>query len=174
MRADSSLGANGLGPSDRPAQLEAVDAGEHDVDQHHVGRVPLERLDRVLPGGRRFDRPALVLEGELQCAADPLVVFDCQDARTHTRSVWHVIGADWREPAKAVSTFDDHRRRRLRAIAVIVVVEDRHTARPDEQADDDQHDAPQDLRPHDRHDAGDDENNCQDPQQEDHLNFTSF
>ena len=36
---------------------------------------------------------------------------------------------------------------------------------PDEQADDDEHDAPQKLAAHDREDAGDDQDDGEDPQE---------
>ena len=79
-----------LAATDRPAQFEAVHSRQHDVDQHDVGGVALERLDGVLAGRGRLHRPALVFEGQLERAPDPLVVLDCQDARTHARLVWHV------------------------------------------------------------------------------------
>ena len=74
---------------DRPAHLEAVDAREHDVDEHDVGRVAVERLERVLAGLGLLDLPALVLEGHLDRGADALVVLDGQDARAHASIIAH-------------------------------------------------------------------------------------
>ena len=51
--------------TDRAAQLEPVDARQHDVDQHDVGALALERLDGGLARRHALDRPALVLEGQL-------------------------------------------------------------------------------------------------------------
>src|SRR5215218_7660672 len=47
--------------------------------------------------------------------------------------------------------------------------EDAHPARPDEQADDDEDDSPEQLTPEDRDDAGDHEDDGEDPQQCEHL-----
>ena len=69
--------------SDGAAQLEAVDARQHDVDQHDVGRHQAEQLDRLLAALGLVDRPALVLEGQLDGGTDAFVVLDGQDARTH-------------------------------------------------------------------------------------------
>ena len=69
--------------ADRPADLEAVDAREHDVDQHDVGGVAVERVEGVLAVVGLLDGPALVLEGHLDRGADAFVVFDGQDAGTH-------------------------------------------------------------------------------------------
>ena len=75
----------GTSPScaNRPADLEAVDAREHDVDQHDVGRIGLEGVERFLAGGGLDDVPTLVFEGEFDRGADALVVLDGQDARSH-------------------------------------------------------------------------------------------
>ena len=67
----------------RAAQLEPVDAREHDVDEHDVGHLLGERLDRLLAGARPLDRPTLVLERQLDRFADPLVVFNGQDSCSH-------------------------------------------------------------------------------------------
>ena len=67
----------------RSAQLEPVDAREHDVDEHDVGRVAMELLDRLLATLGLVDDPSLVFEGELHRRTDALVVFDGQDACTH-------------------------------------------------------------------------------------------
>ena len=67
----------------RAAQLEAVDARQHDVDQHHVGQRAVEQVDRVLAAAGLVDGPALVLERQLHRRADALVVFDGQDAGSH-------------------------------------------------------------------------------------------
>ena len=70
---------------ERAAHLEAVDAREHDVDEHDVGRAAGERLERVLTGLGLLDDPALVLERQLHGGADALVVLDGQDAGSHDR-----------------------------------------------------------------------------------------
>ncbi len=57
--------------------------GQHDVDQHDVGRVAVERLEGVLAVVGLLDDPALVLEGHLDRGADAFVVFDGQDAGSH-------------------------------------------------------------------------------------------
>jgi hypothetical protein len=72
-------------PTDGPADVEAVDAGEHDVDEDDVGRLALEGVERLLAGVGFLDRPALVLEGQLDGGTDALVVFDGQDAGTHAQ-----------------------------------------------------------------------------------------
>jgi hypothetical protein len=74
---DGDIGA----AADGSAHLEAVDPRQHDVDQHHVGRLSLEVEQRVLAGGRLGDRPALVLERELHGRADALVVLYGEDPR---------------------------------------------------------------------------------------------
>ena len=69
--------------SDASAEFEAVDTGEHDVDQNDVGRLAGE-LDHAFFTTRRLvDDPTLVLERETNRRTDPLVVFDCQDPRGH-------------------------------------------------------------------------------------------
>src|SRR5581483_6028630 len=73
----------------RPAHLEAVDTGQHDVDEHDVRRVTLERLERLLAGLRLLDHPALVLEGHLDGGADALVVLDGEDAGAHPSIIPH-------------------------------------------------------------------------------------
>ena len=70
---------------DRPAHLEAVDAREHDVDEHHVGGLVLEVLEGVLAGGGLGHLPALVLQGQPHRGADALVVLDGEDARGHAQ-----------------------------------------------------------------------------------------
>src|SRR5690606_5399620 len=70
-------------PADGAADVEAVDAGQHDVDQHDVGGLALEGVEGLLAGVGLLDRPALVLERQLDRGADPLVVLDRQDAGTH-------------------------------------------------------------------------------------------
>ena len=68
----------------RAAQLEPVDARQHDVDQHDVGGLAAERLERVLAAGGLLDGPALVLERQLHRRADALVVLDGQDPGSHS------------------------------------------------------------------------------------------
>ena len=46
--------------------------------------------------------------------------------------------------------------------------EDAHPTRPDEKADDDEHDAPEDRATEQRHNPGDDENGCDEPEDEVH------
>ena len=58
--------------------------GQHDVDQHDVGRLAVERLERVLAAAGLLDGPALVLERQLHGGADALVVLDGQDAGSHS------------------------------------------------------------------------------------------
>jgi hypothetical protein len=69
--------------ADGAAQLEPVDARQHDVDQHDVGRDAVEQLDRDLAALGLVDGPALVLERELDRRSDALVVLDGQDAGSH-------------------------------------------------------------------------------------------
>lgn len=49
------------------------------------------------------------------------------------------------------------------------LVEDAHPARSDQQADDDQNDTPKELGAHDRHDAGNDKNHRDDPEDKVHV-----
>ncbi len=72
-------------PADGAADVEAVDAGQHDVDQHDVGRLALEGVERLLAGVGLLDRPALVLERQLDRGADALVVLDQQDPHAAAR-----------------------------------------------------------------------------------------
>jgi hypothetical protein len=69
--------------ADLPADLEPVEAGEHDVDQHHVGRLALEGGECFFAGLGLLDCPALIFECELDRGADALVVFNGQDASGH-------------------------------------------------------------------------------------------
>ena len=79
-----TIGHVGLA-ADGPADLEAVDVGEHDVDQHDVGGRLGELRQRLLAVLRLVDRPALVLEGQAHRRADALIVFDAQDPGAHER-----------------------------------------------------------------------------------------
>ena len=67
----------------RAAQLEAVDARQHDVDQHHVGGRAREQLDRLLTTLGFVDGPTLVLERELHRRPDAFVVLDGKDSCSH-------------------------------------------------------------------------------------------
>ncbi len=70
--------------ADGAADIEPVDAGEHDVDEHDVAGLAGERRDRVLAVGGLRDLPALVLQRQLHRRADSFVVLDGQDSCTHT------------------------------------------------------------------------------------------
>ena len=67
-----------------PAQLEAVHAGQHDVDEHDVRRAR-RRASRAASSRAADigDGIALVLEREPEGGADALVVLDDQDAGGH-------------------------------------------------------------------------------------------
>jgi DNA-binding transcriptional MerR regulator len=56
----------------------------------------------------------------------------------------------------------------IRDAGVCLSVEDADATRPDEQSDDDEDDAHQHLAPYQRHDTGDDEHDCDEPQNSDH------
>jgi hypothetical protein len=71
------------GPADGTAHLEPVDTGQHDVDQHDVSGVAIERVKGILTVVGLFDDPAFVLQGHLHRGADALVVLDGQNARSH-------------------------------------------------------------------------------------------
>ena len=71
------------GAADRAAQLESVDARQHDVDQHDVGLSACEQLDRLLTALCLVDGPTLVLERELDGRADAFVVLDGKDSCAH-------------------------------------------------------------------------------------------
>ena len=77
---------------DRPADLEAVDAGEHEVDEHDIGGALAEGLEAVLAGRRLVDLVALVLEGEPHRRPDAFVVLDQEEAAGHTQMVSHRRG----------------------------------------------------------------------------------
>ena len=74
----------------RTAQLEAVDAREHDVDQDDVGRLTVRRRSSASsPLSGLLDGPTLVLERHLDGSADAFVVLDGQDPSTHSTMVPH-------------------------------------------------------------------------------------
>ena len=70
-------------PLDRAADVEAVDAGEHDVDQDDVGGFAGERVECVLTARSLLHGPALVFEREPDRCPDALVVFNGEDPGTH-------------------------------------------------------------------------------------------
>jgi len=84
-RGDHDDGHAALG-ANLTTQLEAVDAGEHDVDQHHVGRVRGKERHGVLAGRGLVDGPAFVFERQTHRRADALVIFDGKNARAHDDS----------------------------------------------------------------------------------------
>jgi hypothetical protein len=65
------------------AQLETVHAGQHDVDQHDVGGIAVESVERLLTAAGLLDRPTLVFERQLHGRADALVVLHRQNASSH-------------------------------------------------------------------------------------------
>ena len=73
---DDALGAEAA------ADLEAVDARHHDVEDHEVEALAGEGLERLLAVARGDDLVALLLEGEAQQLEDRLLVVDQQDARS--------------------------------------------------------------------------------------------
>ena len=105
-------------PTDRAAQLEPVDAGQHDVDQHDVGALALERLDGGFARRHALDGPALVLEGELHRLADPFVVLHGQDSRAHTGTMMPGFSPFVRSPSPRPWSRRAVRRRRRPARAV--------------------------------------------------------
>ena len=67
-----------------PAALEAVHAGQHEVDQRQSVGASANRSSPSSPLASVIDRVALVLEGEAHRGPDPLVVLDHQDAPAHS------------------------------------------------------------------------------------------
>ena len=73
------------GPAELPAALEAVDAGQHQVDEDDIGRLVGEALEPDLTGAGLVDLVALVLEGQAHRGADALVVLHEEDSVAHGR-----------------------------------------------------------------------------------------
>jgi len=67
----------------RAAELEAVDARKHDVDEDDVGGRAAERFDGILAARRFFDGPPFVFEGHLDRRTNALVVLDGKNAGSH-------------------------------------------------------------------------------------------
>jgi hypothetical protein len=65
-----------VGAADLPDALEAVDPGQHQVDQHGVGRAAALHRQPFLGRGGAAHRVALVLQGQHQRQPDPVVVLD--------------------------------------------------------------------------------------------------
>ena len=70
-------------PPDRATDVEAVDAGEHDVDQDDIGRFTSKRVECVLAACSLLDGPALVFERKPDRCPDALVVFNGEDPGAH-------------------------------------------------------------------------------------------
>ena len=71
-------------PADPPADLEPVDARQHDVDQDDVAGIGGEHVECRLAALGLVDLVALLLEDHPHGCSDPLIVLDDQDAGTHT------------------------------------------------------------------------------------------
>ena len=63
-----------------PADLEAVDPGEHEVEHDRVVLRRLRHPDRVVAGAREIDRVAFLGEAAMQEARHLQLVLDHQDA----------------------------------------------------------------------------------------------
>ena len=63
------------------ADLEAVDVGEHDVEDDEVGRGARRRVERVAAAGRRRDAVAHVAERGGEQVGDRGLVVDDEDVR---------------------------------------------------------------------------------------------
>ena len=69
--------------SNRAANVKAIDAGKHDVDQDHIAGVAGKCLKRFLAGVCFLNLPTLVLKGEANGGTDSFVVLDGKDAGSH-------------------------------------------------------------------------------------------
>ena len=69
--------------ADRTTQFEAVDTGEHDVDENHIGGLAQKQNDGFFATSSLVDRPALVFESEFYCCSYALIVFDRKDPCSH-------------------------------------------------------------------------------------------
>ena len=79
------IGVSGPGRvgADPLADLEAVELGHHDVEQHEVRGRPPERLERRLAGRRDLDLEPLALHQETQRHHDVGLVVDHQNPLRH-------------------------------------------------------------------------------------------
>src|SRR6185437_15245569 len=66
--------------ADAPADGDAVHAGQHHVEQHHVGDPAIERVEAGLAVARRLDDEAVALERHPRHLADGGIVLDEQHA----------------------------------------------------------------------------------------------
>jgi hypothetical protein len=64
----------------RSRHRESVEVGQHDVEHDDVGTLVLVARDRLAPGGRDIDEPALVSEREPDQIGEHLLVVDEQHA----------------------------------------------------------------------------------------------
>ena len=70
-------------PADRAADLEAVHARQHDVEQDEVERLGGEPLEAFAPVGRGRDGEARVAQADRRHLADRRVILDEQDPGVH-------------------------------------------------------------------------------------------
>ena len=73
-------GASGAVGAQPPAHLEAVEVGEHHVEQQHVGPERPWPVERLPAGGRLGDVHLGVAQGGDEQVADVLLVVDDEDA----------------------------------------------------------------------------------------------
>ena len=73
----------GAGRAQAAEDLEAVDAGQADVEDDEVGRLVRRDLEALLAGAGDGDLVALLLEGVLDPARDGVLVFDDEDGGCH-------------------------------------------------------------------------------------------
>ena len=73
--------------SNRATDVEAIDAGQHDVDKYDITGLARKRLKRVFSRIGLFDLPSFVLKSEANGGADSFVVFDGKDAGSHRSSI---------------------------------------------------------------------------------------
>ena len=79
---------HGARPPQLPAALETVHPREHQVDEHHVGRLLGEPLQGDLTRNGLVDVVALVLESQAHRGTDALVILDDQEPAGHDQG-WH-------------------------------------------------------------------------------------
>ena len=90
---DRRLGAGG---AEAAQDLEAVDAGQPDVEDDEVRRLADGQLEALLAGLRQGHRVALLLEGVLDAPGDGVLVLDDQDGGGHAAILHRTLGADRR------------------------------------------------------------------------------